>query len=73
MSLLQEQNRREKSKMCLQARGQALFKLADLLEQHTDEIAALETLENGKPYGVAQLVNRLAIKYLRSHAGTILF
>jgi acyl-CoA reductase-like NAD-dependent aldehyde dehydrogenase len=50
-----------------------LFKLADLLEQWTNEIAALETLENGKPYAVAQLINDLAIKYLRSHAGCLIF
>lgn len=51
------------------ARGRLLFKLADLLEQHTDEIATLETLDNGKPYALARLVNYLTIKYLRSTAG----
>ncbi|KAF9255421.1 aldehyde dehydrogenase [Marasmius fiardii PR-910] len=31
-------------------RGRLLFKLADLIEQNSDEIAALETLNMGKPF-----------------------
>lgn len=50
-------------------RGRVLFKLADLLEQHSDEIAALETLDNGKSYALAKFVNVGMIKYLRSQAG----
>lgn len=50
-------------------RGRALFKLADLLEQHSDELAALETLDNGKSYSLAKFVNAVTIKYLRSQAG----
>src|SRR5579883_3336356 len=30
-------------------RGRLLLKLADLIEQHTEELAELETLDNGKP------------------------
>lgn len=30
-------------------RGRLLYKLADLIEQNIDELAALETLDNGKP------------------------
>ena len=30
-------------------RGRLLWKLADLIEQHTEELAQLETLDNGKP------------------------
>lgn len=30
-------------------RGRLLWKLADLVEQHADELAQLETLDNGKP------------------------
>ena len=30
-------------------RGRLLWKLADLIEQHTNELAQLETLSNGKP------------------------
>ena len=31
-------------------RGRLLNKLADLIEQNQEELAALETLDNGKPY-----------------------
>lgn len=34
----------------LQERSRILFRFADLIEKHTDEIAALETWDNGKPY-----------------------
>ncbi len=30
-------------------RGRLLNKLADLIEKHKEELAALETLDNGKP------------------------
>ena len=30
-------------------RGKLIWKLADLLEQHADEIAEIESLDNGKP------------------------
>lgn len=30
-------------------RGKILYRLADLIERHADELAALETLDNGKP------------------------
>lgn len=30
-------------------RGRLLYRLADLIQQHADELAALETLDNGKP------------------------
>ncbi len=32
-------------------RGRLLYKLADLIEAHQEDLAALETLDNGKPYG----------------------
>ena len=31
-------------------RGKLLIKLAELMEEHADELAALESLDNGKPY-----------------------
>ncbi len=34
-------------------RGRLLNKLADLIEQNAEELAALESLDNGKPYSVA--------------------
>src|SRR6185295_7087952 len=36
-------------KMDARDRGKLLYKLADLIEENLDELAALESLENGKP------------------------
>lgn len=36
-------------KMTPSQRGRLLWKLADLIEEHTEELAQLETLDNGKP------------------------
>jgi len=38
-------------------RGRAIWKLADLIEQHADELALLETLDNGKPLTIARAVD----------------
>ena len=35
-------------------RGRLLNRLADLIEEHADELATLETLDNGMPYTVAR-------------------
>lgn len=37
-------------KMTATQRGRLMFKLADLIEQNREELATLETLDNGKPY-----------------------
>src|SRR5687767_15043595 len=37
-------------KMSARDRGQCLYRLADLMEKNADELATLETLDNGKPY-----------------------
>src|SRR5262245_41454459 len=37
------------SKMNASERGRILNRLADLIEQHAEELAALESLDNGKP------------------------
>ncbi len=51
-------------------RGRLLWKLADLLEQHTDEFAEIETLDNGKPMAVARAADvPLAVDLLRYMAG----
>ncbi|CAO1630968.1 unnamed protein product [Sympodiomycopsis kandeliae] len=34
-------------------RGRILQRLADLIEQHNDELAAIETLDNGKAFGIS--------------------
>ncbi|HMG99997.1 MAG TPA: aldehyde dehydrogenase family protein, partial [Terriglobales bacterium] len=36
-------------KMSASERGRLIWRLADLVEQHIDELAELETLDNGKP------------------------
>jgi len=38
-------------------RGRLLNRLADLIEQHTDELAALEAMDNGKPVSIARAVD----------------
>ncbi len=38
-------------------RGRLLHKLADLMEKHADELAELESLDNGKPVKVAKAVD----------------
>ena len=40
-------------RMAASERGRLLNKLADLIEKHADELASLESLDNGKPYRVA--------------------
>ena len=39
-------------------RGRLLNRLADLIEQHADELATLETLDNGMPFTVASAMRR---------------
>lgn len=38
-------------------RGRILNKLADLIDQHADELAGLETLDNGKPFTMSRAVD----------------
>jgi phenylacetaldehyde dehydrogenase len=38
-------------------RGRLLWRLADLIEEHVDELAELESLDNGKPVGVARVAD----------------
>ncbi len=35
-------------------RGRLIWRIGDLILEHVDELAQLETLDNGKPFGVAQ-------------------
>jgi acyl-CoA reductase-like NAD-dependent aldehyde dehydrogenase len=52
------------------ARGTLLYKLADLVERDRKQLAALESLDNGKPFAMADAVDvDLAIKCLRYYAG----
>ena len=57
-------------KMNARERGRLLYKFADLLEQHIDELAALETLDNGKPISDSRNIDLpLAIECYRYYAG----
>jgi aldehyde dehydrogenase (NAD+)/betaine-aldehyde dehydrogenase len=51
-------------------RARLLWRLADLVEQHGDELARLETLDNGQPLGVARGVTVAGTaEHLRYFAG----
>ena len=58
------------SRMDARDRGRLIYKLADLIEQEADELAALETLDNGKPIRDARQADvPLTIDCLRYYAG----
>ncbi len=51
-------------------RGRLIWKLADLLESHTEEFAYLESLDNGKPLTIARAADvPLAVDLFRYMAG----
>jgi len=51
-------------------RGRLMYKLADLMEEELDHLAALETLDNGKPVSDARAADiPLAIDCIRYYAG----
>jgi aldehyde dehydrogenase (NAD+) len=57
-------------KMNARERGRILYKLADLIEQNKDELAKLESLDNGKPLSVAMAADLpLVIDCYRYYAG----
>jgi len=57
-------------KMTAYERSCIMLRFADLLEKHNDEIAALETWDNGKPYEQASLVEvPMAVRLFRYYAG----
>ena len=57
-------------KMTASERGKLMWKLADLLEKNLEEFAQLESLDNGKPVGVARAADvPLAVDNLRYYAG----
>ena len=58
------------SRMTPSERGRLIWKLGDLLEEHGDEFAELETLDNGKPLAVARAADvPLAVDLFRYMAG----
>src|SRR6266496_1708292 len=57
-------------RMTTSERGRLIWKLADLLEEHTEEFATLETLDNGKPLAVARAADvPLTVDMFRYMAG----
>jgi phenylacetaldehyde dehydrogenase len=51
-------------------RGRLVWKLADLIEQHLEQFAQLESLDNGKPLSVARVADvPLAVDLFRYMAG----
>src|ERR1039457_6778041 len=57
-------------KMAAAGRGRLLNKLADLIEKPADELARLESLDNGKPYRVALAADLpLTVACYRYYAG----
>ncbi|MEX2140207.1 MAG: aldehyde dehydrogenase family protein [Pirellulales bacterium] len=58
------------AKMDARDRGRLIYKLADLIEEEFDELAALETLDNGKPIRDSRAADLpLVIDCLRYYAG----
>lgn len=57
-------------KLSASERGRLLWKLADLVEKNIDELAELETLDNGKPVFESRYVDMpMVIDVLRYYAG----
>jgi aldehyde dehydrogenase (NAD+) len=57
-------------KMAAAERGRLLNKLADLIEKHAEDLARLESLDNGKPYKVALTADLpLTVAAYRYYAG----
>src|SRR6202166_3133009 len=58
------------STMTASQRGRAIWKLGELLEEHRDEFAEIESLDNGKPFKVARAADvPLAADLFRYMAG----
>ncbi|MEH7307982.1 aldehyde dehydrogenase family protein [Neobacillus drentensis] len=58
------------SKMSASSRSRLMYKLADLMEENSEELAQLETLDNGKP--IRETTNAdipLAVEHMRYYAG----
>jgi phenylacetaldehyde dehydrogenase len=58
------------SKMSPAKRGNLIWKLADLIEEHLEEFAELESLDNGKPLSIARVADvPLTVEHMRYYAG----
>ncbi|XP_011003158.1 PREDICTED: aldehyde dehydrogenase family 2 member B7, mitochondrial-like [Populus euphratica] len=57
-------------RMTAYERSRIIWRFADLLEKHTDEIAALETWDNGKPFEQAAKIEiPMTVRIFRYYAG----
>lgn len=57
-------------RMDARERGNIMLRFADLIEKHTDELAALEALDNGKPASIAKIADiPLVYNTIRYYAG----
>ncbi|XP_068332332.1 aldehyde dehydrogenase family 2 member B7, mitochondrial-like [Pyrus communis] len=57
-------------KMTAYERSRVLLRFADLIEKHNDEIAALETWDNGKPFEQAAKIEvPMVVRFFRYYAG----
>src|SRR6516225_10347949 len=57
-------------KMTASERGRLIHKLGDLIEQNQEELASLETLDNGKPYRDSFNIDLpMTVKCYRYYAG----
>jgi len=57
-------------KITVSERGKLMWKLADLIEQRTEEFAQLETLDNGKPLTISRAADvPLTVDHFRYYAG----
>lgn len=60
----------EWSKVTASERGKMLWRLADLMEEHLEPLAQLESLDNGKPINYARAADLpLSIDHFRYYAG----
>jgi acyl-CoA reductase-like NAD-dependent aldehyde dehydrogenase len=57
-------------KLAARQRGRLLYRLADLVEENADELARIETLQNGKPYFESRRIDMPdVVEILRYYAG----
>ena len=57
-------------RMTASERGRLIWKLSDLLEKHTEEFGYIESLDNGKPLGIAKIADvPLSVDMFRYMAG----
>lgn len=50
-------------------RGQLMYKLSELINEHKNYLANLESLDNGKPFGDSLLDVGMAVATLQYYAG----